>query len=145
MQKFYSYYNAAHSHSNAQIIVRSNIHHEGHFGVQIRNSHTPGHGGIYIETVEHAEALISALQEAIRTQLYTEEELDIKSSHTRTLHDLDILTRRSERPKACHTDELKESLQMAIDWIDAVPQETILPAMPGFDRDYVNGILNDTY
>ena len=37
--------------------------------------------------------------------------------------------------------ELREALAMALEWIDAVPQETVLPAMPGFDRDWANGVL----
>lgn len=37
--------------------------------------------------------------------------------------------------------ELLEALQMALEWIDAVPSDTLLPAMPGFDRDEVNGII----
>lgn len=37
--------------------------------------------------------------------------------------------------------ELLEALQMALEWIDAVPSDTLLPAMPGFDRDEVNSII----
>lgn len=37
--------------------------------------------------------------------------------------------------------ELLEALQMALEWIDAVPSNTLLPAMPGFDRDEVNSII----
>jgi hypothetical protein len=39
------------------------------------------------------------------------------------------------------SDELKEALKWALEWIDAVPDNVLLPAMPGFDRDYVNGLL----
>lgn len=39
------------------------------------------------------------------------------------------------------TPELLEALQMALEWIDAVPSNTLLPAMPGFDRDEVNSII----
>ena len=39
-------------------------------------------------------------------------------------------------------NELLEALQMALEWIDAVPSDTLLPAMPGFDRDEVNSIIN---
>ncbi len=38
--------------------------------------------------------------------------------------------------------ELLEALQMALEWIDAVPSDTRLPAMPGFDRDEVNNVIN---
>jgi hypothetical protein len=39
------------------------------------------------------------------------------------------------------SDKLKEALTWALAWIDAVPQDALLPAMPGFDRDYVNELL----
>lgn len=32
------------------------------------------------------------------------------------------------------------ALEAALEWIDAVPVDTPLPAMPGFDRDWVNGV-----
>ena len=38
-------------------------------------------------------------------------------------------------------DALIEALGWALDYIDAIPSETVLPAMPGFDRDYVNYLL----
>ena len=37
--------------------------------------------------------------------------------------------------------ELLEALKASLEWVDAVPKETALPAMPGFDRDWVNGII----
>ncbi len=37
---------------------------------------------------------------------------------------------------------LADALRMALEWIDAVPSGTILPAMPGFDRDWVDGLLS---
>ena len=37
--------------------------------------------------------------------------------------------------------ELLEALQMALEWIDAVPSDMQLPAMPGFDRDEVNNVI----
>lgn len=37
--------------------------------------------------------------------------------------------------------ELLEALQAALEWIDAVPQDVQLPTMPGFDRDWVDGII----
>ncbi len=39
------------------------------------------------------------------------------------------------------SDKLKEALTWALAWIDAVPEDALLPAMPGFDRDYVNELL----
>lgn len=38
--------------------------------------------------------------------------------------------------------ELVDALDAALTWIDAVPSETALPAMPGFDRDWVDGVKN---
>jgi hypothetical protein len=40
-----------------------------------------------------------------------------------------------------HEESLKQALRWALDWIDAVPDDVMLPGMPGFDRDYVNGLL----
>ena len=37
--------------------------------------------------------------------------------------------------------DLLEALEAALDWIDAVPHDTALPAMPGVDRDWVEGII----
>lgn len=39
-------------------------------------------------------------------------------------------------------DELLKALTYALEWIDAVPSETALPAMPGFDRDEVNNLIS---
>lgn len=41
------------------------------------------------------------------------------------------------------TQELKNALQAALDWIDAVPKDIQLPAMPGFDREYVEELLQE--
>jgi hypothetical protein len=40
-----------------------------------------------------------------------------------------------------HEESLKQALRWALEWIDAVPDDVMLPGMPGFDRDYVNGLL----
>lgn len=37
--------------------------------------------------------------------------------------------------------ELLEALQCALEWIDNVPSDARLPMMPGFDRDWVDGII----
>lgn len=39
-------------------------------------------------------------------------------------------------------DALLSALADALEWIDAVPSETALPAMPGFDRDEVNNLIS---
>lgn len=39
--------------------------------------------------------------------------------------------------------EMHDALRAALEWIDAVPQDTVLPAMPGFDRDWVDGLIYD--
>lgn len=36
---------------------------------------------------------------------------------------------------------LLEALVAALEWIDAVPSDTLLPVMPGFDRDEVNELI----
>lgn len=42
------------------------------------------------------------------------------------------------------TNELRDALIAALEWIDAVPDDTILPAMPGFDRDIVAALIEAT-
>ena len=37
--------------------------------------------------------------------------------------------------------DLLAALGYALDWVDAVPAETPLPAMPGFDRDWVDEVI----
>ena len=37
--------------------------------------------------------------------------------------------------------ELKEVAFAMREWIDAVPSDTSLPAMPGFDRDWADEVL----
>lgn len=39
-------------------------------------------------------------------------------------------------------DALLSALTDALEWIDAVPSEMALPAMPGFDRDEVNNLIS---
>ena len=39
-------------------------------------------------------------------------------------------------------DALLSALTHALEWIDAVPSETALPAMPAFDRDEVNNLIS---
>lgn len=39
------------------------------------------------------------------------------------------------------TAQVLECLEGALAWIDAVPANTVLPAMPGFDRDQVDSIV----
>ncbi len=39
--------------------------------------------------------------------------------------------------------DLKHALRLALDYIDAIPKEAAdkFPGMPGFDRDWVNGLI----
>lgn len=37
--------------------------------------------------------------------------------------------------------ELLSALRAALKWIDAVPATTQLPTMPGFDRDWVDSVV----
>lgn len=46
-----------------------------------------------------------------------------------------------ERLQAVNADLVK-ALESALEWIDAVPKQTPLPTMPGFDRDHVDNILS---
>lgn len=39
--------------------------------------------------------------------------------------------------------QLLAALEAALDWIDAVPRETVLPTMPGFDRDVVDELMSE--
>lgn len=41
--------------------------------------------------------------------------------------------------------ELLEALQAALSWIDAVPNDVTLPTMPGFDRDWVDGVISKAF
>jgi len=38
--------------------------------------------------------------------------------------------------------ELKAVASAMREWIDAVPKETVLPTMPGFDRDWANSVID---
>jgi hypothetical protein len=38
-------------------------------------------------------------------------------------------------------DDLAAAVRHTLDWIDKVPSELPLPAMPGFDRDWVESLL----
>ena len=51
------------------------------------------------------------------------------------------LTRQRDEYKQQNADLIRITLMMR-DWIDAVPQDTELPAMPGFDRDWANSIID---
>ena len=86
---FYGWHLAHHSHSNANKLVRSSLHHEGHYGLTIANSCTTT-PHIYIETKENAEKLIEALQLAISSGwLFSEEEIDtLRSSCCTTLEQM---------------------------------------------------------
>lgn len=37
---------------------------------------------------------------------------------------------------------LVKALDVCLEWIDAVPSDTPLPTMPGFDRDWVDNVRN---
>lgn len=42
-------------------------------------------------------------------------------------------------------EQLLSALVAALEWIDAVPSDTVLPAMPGFDRDEVNELIANVH
>lgn len=68
------------------------------------------------------------------------------SRHVSAMTGEGLHTKSSIAAELGHRDmvisDLLEALQMALEWIDAVPSDTLLPAMPGFDRDEVNSIIN---
>jgi len=39
--------------------------------------------------------------------------------------------------------KLIDCLKWALEWIDAVPCDTVLPTMPGFDREYIDLVINE--
>ena len=39
--------------------------------------------------------------------------------------------------------DLEEVVRAMRDWIDAVPSHTVLPAMPEFDRDWADSIIEE--
>ena len=41
-------------------------------------------------------------------------------------------------------NSLREVVEAMREWIDAVPNDTVLPAMPGFDRDWADDIINQS-
>ncbi|MFK4131940.1 hypothetical protein ACI2KR_06550 [Pseudomonas luteola] len=36
----------------------------------------------------------------------------------------------------------EQALRKALDWIDGVPQDLALPTMPGFDRDWLESMMD---
>lgn len=40
-------------------------------------------------------------------------------------------------------EELLWALKACLEWIDAIPEEVELPAMPGFDRDWVESVIDN--
>ena len=53
----------------------------------------------------------------------------------------ELETKLAEREQEPAQSELLEVVLAMRDWIDAVPQDTQLPAMPGFDRDWANAVI----
>lgn len=47
-------------------------------------------------------------------------------------------------PVAHQVQQLRSALIDALAWIDAVPRDTMLPTMPGFDRDDVDNLVDET-
>lgn len=39
-------------------------------------------------------------------------------------------------------NDLRKVAKAMREWIDAVPNDIILPAMPGFDRDWADGVID---
>ena len=41
-------------------------------------------------------------------------------------------------------NSLREVVEAMREWIDAVPNDAVLPAMPGFDRDWADDVINQS-
>jgi len=57
------------------------------------------------------------------------------------LHRIDVLLKYIAKLELSLVDT-QEVARAALDWIDTVPSETVLPAMPGFDRDWAEEVLS---
>ena len=60
-----------------------------------------------------------------------------------TLIERDVLAKREHLLQE-QLNNLREVAEAMREWIDAVPNDTVLPAMPGFDRDWADNIINQS-
>jgi hypothetical protein len=83
-------------------------------------------------------------------RLVKEENAALKAENERLLPYVDAFRREEGRADKldrkvdelnAENERLREALQASLQWIDSVPSDTLLPTMPGFDRDYVDGLL----
>lgn len=89
----------------------------------------------------HANASFSAIKEAAGTLISSPnpvEVLEAIEGHIKAARAAIGLA-----PSPTYVDELKQALGATLDYIDALPDTLTLPAMPGFDRDWVDSLLAD--
>lgn len=63
-----------------------------------------------------------------------------QQTHPRN-EDLRMIERKANAALIAAAPELLELAEMALEWIDAVPSCTLLPVMPGFDRDWADEVI----
>ncbi|MBL3522828.1 hypothetical protein IM876_09145 [Serratia plymuthica] len=67
---------------------------------------------------------------------------DLSAGEAAAAHQSDGAAQKANFNLISAAPELFEALQAALEWIDAVPQGVQLPTMPGFERDWVDGVIN---
>lgn len=66
-----------------------------------------------------------------------------RDQRNKVTKELEAVKRKNEE-LAAQVEQLHECATVAIRWIDAVPEDMQLPAMPGFDRDWFDATLSET-
>lgn len=107
------------------------------------------------DTLEETAELITSLLDLIRSaDELNPLSVNVKELEASYVRDISILTDAvgswKSRAEKAETEQgrikygraaMRSALLDALEWIDAVPQDTVLPTMPGFDRDDVNNLL----
>lgn len=108
-------------------LTAENLHSKGDIAAEL------GHRDLQIDTLKgQVNTMAAVLKEARRVWL---EEHDPRDG-TDCVTPFDHLLYGFYQPS-----DVQEVARAALAWIDAVPQETPLPAMPGFDRDWAEEVL----
>ncbi len=90
---------------------------------------------------ERTKSEVDSLKEALNEKDYDCDAEDVPREQLTEVYTLAYKLEKERDEKKNTEAKLREALRMALDWIDAVPKETILPTMPGFDRDEVEALL----
>jgi hypothetical protein len=99
-------------------------HTYGSIAERMTGKHRDDSGTVYV-TLADAEAAVRAVASTSTAWRQTAETKDRQAAEVRA-----------------HLQQTRMALRWALEWIDAVPGDTPLPTMPGFDRDYVNVLLD---